>query len=41
VVRRRFGSDRRLDEAVRCVQSGEHDPYTAAQAILGSLELGP
>jgi LAO/AO transport system kinase len=39
VVRRRFGSDSRLDEAVKCVQSGESDPYSAAEAILGSLEL--
>jgi LAO/AO transport system kinase len=37
VVRRRFGSDHRLDEAVRCVQSGENDPYSAAETILGSL----
>jgi LAO/AO transport system kinase len=41
VVRRRFGSDHRLDEAVRCVQSGEDDPYSAAESILQSLELEP
>jgi LAO/AO transport system kinase len=38
-VRRRFGSDSRLDEAVKRVQSGENDPYSAAEAILESLEL--
>ena len=41
VVRQRFGSDSRLDEAVRCVQSGEVDPYSAAEAILESLEFDP
>jgi LAO/AO transport system kinase len=39
VVRRRFGADRRLDEAVKCVQSGESDPYSAAEAILDGLGL--
>lgn len=39
VVRRRFGNDSHLDEAVRCVQSGENDPYSAAEAILETLEL--
>ncbi len=40
VVRQRFGNDRRLDEAVGRVQSGEQDPYSAAEAILEALELG-
>ena len=39
LVRERFGSDSRLDEAVKCVQSGESDPYSAAEAILGAFEL--
>jgi LAO/AO transport system kinase len=39
VVRRRFGSDSRLDEAVKSVQGGESDPYSAAEAILEALEL--
>ena len=39
VVRRRVGADRRLDEAVKCVQSGESDPYSAAEAILDGLGL--
>jgi LAO/AO transport system kinase len=39
MVRRRFGSDSRLDEAVRCVQNGENDPYTAAEMVLETLEL--
>jgi LAO/AO transport system kinase len=39
VVRRRFGAYRRLDEAVKCVQSGESDPYSAAEAILDGLGL--
>jgi len=41
LVRRRFGSDDRLDEAVRCVQSGEDDPYSAAEALLDGIELEP
>jgi LAO/AO transport system kinase len=39
VVRRRFGADRRLDEAVKRVQTGESDPYSAAEAILDGLGL--
>ena len=39
VVRRRCGSDGSLDEAVRSVQSGGDDPYSAAETILDSLEL--
>jgi LAO/AO transport system kinase len=39
VVRRRLRSDSRLDEAVKRVQSGENDPYSAAEAILETLEL--
>jgi len=39
LVRRRFGGDRRLDEAVERVRSGASDPYSAAEAILESLEL--
>ena len=39
VVRRRFGSDRRLDEAVKSVQSGENDPYSAAETVLETLQL--
>ena len=39
VVRRRFGSDSRLDEAVKSVQGGESDPYSAAEAILDGLGL--
>ena len=39
VVRRRFGSDSRLEEAVRCVQRGEKDPYSAAEMVLETLEL--
>ena len=39
LVRLRFGSDGRLDEAVRSVQGGEIDPYSAAEAILESLAL--
>ena len=39
LVRRRFRSDSRLDEAVKRVQSGENDPYSAAEAILETLEL--
>jgi len=39
VVRRRFGSDSRLDEAVKRVQSGESDPYSAAEAILETVQL--
>jgi LAO/AO transport system kinase len=40
VVRQRFGSDRRLDAAVTRVQSREDDPYSVAEAILETLELG-
>jgi len=39
LVRRRFRSDSRLDEAVKRVQSGEEDPYSAAEAILDTFEL--
>lgn len=39
LVRRRFGSDSRLDEVVKSVQGGEIDPYSAAEAILESLAL--
>jgi len=39
VVRRRFGSDRRFDEAVKSVQSGENDPYSAAETVLETLRL--
>jgi len=39
LVRRRFGSDSRLDEAVKSVQCGEIDPYSAAEAILDGLGL--
>ncbi len=39
LVRRRFGSDSRLDEVVKSVQDGETDPYSAAEAILESLAL--
>jgi LAO/AO transport system kinase len=39
VVRRRFASDCRLDQAVERVRSGESDPYSAAEAILESLAL--
>jgi putative protein kinase ArgK-like GTPase of G3E family len=38
-VRRRCGSDDRLDEAVGRVESGADDPYSAAESILESLEL--
>jgi LAO/AO transport system kinase len=38
-VRRRFGNDSRLDEAVERVQSGDEDPYSAAEAILETLEF--
>lgn len=39
VVRRRFGSDSRFDEAVKSVQSGEKDPYSAAETVLETLQL--
>ena len=39
VVRRRFGRDGRLEQAVRSVQDGEIDPYSAAEAILDGLGL--
>jgi LAO/AO transport system kinase len=39
VVRQRFGSDSRLADAVKCVQSGENDPYSAAEMVLETLEL--
>jgi LAO/AO transport system kinase len=39
VVRQRLGTDHRLDEAVKGVQSGEKDPYSAAEAILETLDL--
>jgi LAO/AO transport system kinase len=39
LVRRRLGSDRRLDEVVKRVQSGEDDPYSAAEAVLEAFEL--
>jgi LAO/AO transport system kinase len=39
LVRRRFGSDCRLDEVVKSVQGGEIDPYSAAEAILERLAL--
>jgi LAO/AO transport system kinase len=40
VVRRRFGSESGLDEAVERVRRGQSDPYSAAEAILETLELG-
>ena len=39
VVRERFGSDSRLEEAVESVRNGENDPYTAAERILETLQL--
>jgi LAO/AO transport system kinase len=39
VVRERFGSDSRLDQAVESVRNGENDPYTAAERILETLQL--
>jgi LAO/AO transport system kinase len=39
VVRQRFGSDRRLEDAVMRVKSGGQDPYSAAEAILETLKL--
>jgi LAO/AO transport system kinase len=39
VVRRRFGDDSRLDDAVKCVQDGESDPYSAAEGVLETLQL--
>jgi LAO/AO transport system kinase len=38
LVRRRFGTDSRLDAAVDSVQRGESDPYSAAEAILQTIE---
>jgi putative protein kinase ArgK-like GTPase of G3E family len=38
VVRRRFAGGSRLEEAVKSVRDGESDPYSAAQAILETLE---
>ena len=39
VVRQRLGTDSRLEEAVKGVQSGQGDPYSAAEAIFETLEL--
>jgi LAO/AO transport system kinase len=39
IVRERFKGDGRLDEAVKRVQCGESDPYSAAEALLGAFEL--
>jgi LAO/AO transport system kinase len=40
LVRQRFGTDNRLDAAVKSVQRGESDPYSAAEAVLQTIELG-
>jgi LAO/AO transport system kinase len=37
-VRRRFAGGSRLEEAVKSIRDGESDPYSAAQAILETLE---
>ena len=39
LVRQRCGDSASLDDAVRRVRSGETDPYSAAQSILGDIEL--
>jgi LAO/AO transport system kinase len=39
LVRWRFGTDSRLDAAVKSVQRGESDPYSAAEAVLQTIEL--
>jgi LAO/AO transport system kinase len=41
LVRQRWDNNGSLEDAVRRVHSGKTDPYSAAQAILGSVKLAP